>query len=190
LRYLIIRTAALFIMLTAFLPASVFAGEMTFFTIFHVDKDQTYNCTFGLRDDAIPGYDPLDLPAPPAPPEEDLDGYLTMIEPPPYLPNRWYKDFRPVSNLTLDRVEYYPFHLVSSHIGELASISIATGAFNALPYEMWVQGPNGLYEEVPVPGSINFTITSSHMFFYWELRLDDQVATSEKTWAGVKSLYR
>ncbi len=166
------------------------AGEMTFFTIFHLDKDQTYNCTFGLREDAIPGYDGFDQPAPPAAPDEDLDGFLVMIEPPEFLPNRWYKDFRPVSNLIMDRIEYFPFHLVSSHYGETASISIATGAFNGLPYEMWILGPDGLHEQVDVPGTVDFTVTSGHMVFFWELRLDDQIATSEKTWADVKSLYR
>ncbi len=184
------RTALLFFLLTILASSSAVAGEMSFFTIFHLDKDQTHNCTFGLRDDSVPGFDGLDQPAPPAAPEEDLDGYLAMIDPPSYMPNRWYKDFRPVSNLTLDRIEYFPFILDSSHIGEVASISIATGAFNALPYKMWIMGPGGLYEEVEVPSSIQFTITSTQMIFYWELRLDDQIATAEKTWAGIKSLYR
>ena len=155
------RIATLLLLLTILIPGAVLAGEMTFFTIFHVDKDQTYNCTFGLRDDAIPGFDSLDQPAPPAAPEEDLDGYLAMINPPEYLPNRWYRDFRPVDNLLMDRIEYFPFHLVSSHVGEMGSISVATGAFNGLPYKMWVQGPDGLNEEVTVPSTVNFTITST-----------------------------
>ncbi len=172
------------------IPGLVMADELTFFTIFHVDKDQTYNCTFGLREDAIPGYDVFDQPAPPAAPDEDLDGFLFMIDPPEFLPTRWYTDFRPTSNRMLDRIEYFPFHLVSSHVGELASISIATGAFNGLPYKLWVQGPDGLNEEVEVPGTVNFTITSTHMNFFWELRLDDQIATADKTWDEIKSLYR
>lgn len=188
--HLVFRTTLLFLLMSILASSVALAGEMTFFTIFHVDKDQTHNCTFGLREDAFPGFDGLDQPAPPASPDEDLDGYLAMIDPPSYLPNRWYKDFRPVSNLTMDRIEYFPFNLDSSHMGETASISVATGSFNALPYKMWIMGPDGLYEEVEVPSSINFTITSPHMIFFWELRLDDQVATSEKTWAGIKSLYR
>ncbi len=166
------------------------AGEMTFHTIFHVDKDQTYNCTFGLREDATPGYDNLDVPAPPAAPDEDLDGYLAMIDPPVFLPNRWYKDYRPVSNLTLDRIEFFPFNLFSSHVGEAGSISIATGAFNSLPYEMWIIGPDGLYEQVDVPSTVHFTITSPQMAFTWELRLDDDIPTESSSWADVKSLYR
>ncbi len=185
-----IRCFLFLVLLTLIVPSVVLAGEMAFITVFHVDKDQTYNCTFGLREDALPGYDILDLPAPPAAPSEDLDGYLAMVQPPAFVPNRWYKDFRPISNLMIDRVEYFPFHLESSHIGETAYIFIATGAFNGLPYEMWVQGPDGLYEEVNVPGTVSFTITSSHMTFFWQLHLDDEIATSDRTWSGVKSLYR
>jgi len=173
-----------------FMSGAAWAGEMTFFTVFHFDKDQTHDCTFGLRDDAIPGFDEFDQPAPPASPDEDLEGYLAMINPPEYLPNRWYKDFRPVSDLTLDRIEYFPVHFVSTHLGEIASLSVATGAFNGLPYEMWVQGPDGLNEQVSVPGTINFTVTSTHMTFFWELRLDDQVPNSEETLAEIKCLYR
>lgn len=184
------RIANLLLLLAILSPGAALAGEMTFFTIFHVDKDQTYECTFGLREDAIPGFDGLDQPAPPAAPDEDLDGYLAMIDPPIHLPNRWYKDFRPVSNLTMDRIEYFPFHLVSSHIGEMGSISVATGSFNSMPYKMWIQGPGGLYEEIIVPGTVNFTITSTHMSFFWELRLDDQVANSGETLGGIKTLYR
>lgn len=180
----------LFFWLILFIPCGAIAGEMTFFSVFHVDKDQTYDCTFGLRDDAIPGFDGLDQPAPPAAPDEDLEGYLVMIDPPTYMPNRWYKDFRPVSNLTMDRVEYFPTHFISSHLGEMGSISIATGSFNSLPYEIWVQGPDGLHEQVDVPGTVNFTITSTHMVFLWELYLEDQVAVTEETWSKIKSLYR
>ncbi len=70
------------------------------------------------------------------------------------------------------------------------SISVATGAFKSLPYEMWLLGPDGLYQQVDVPSSIHFTITSTHMVFTWELRLDDDIPTSPSSWADVKSLYR
>ncbi len=185
-----LKIVILLFLLVIIVPGAALAEEMTFFTIFHVDKDQTYNCTFGLREDAIPGFDGLDQPAPPAAPDEDLDGFLAMVDPPAHLPNRWYRDFRPVDNLILDRIEYFPFNLNSTHVGEIASISVATGAFNSLPYEMWIHGPGGFYEEIPVPGSINFIITSTHMNFFWELRLDDQVPNTEETLAGIKALYR
>lgn len=180
---------ALFLLLSL-APGLLQAEEMTFETIFHLDKDQTYNCSFGLRQGSSDGLDGFDLVAPPAAPDEDLDGFLSMVNPPPGMPNRWYRDFRPVENLTLDRVEYFSFHLASTHLGEQASISIATGAFNSLPYEMWIFGPNGLYQQVDVPYTINFMVTSSMMDFIWELRLDDGVPVTDSTWSGIKSLFR
>lgn len=171
------------------LAGSALAEEMTFHTQFTIDKDQTHLCSFGLREGALPEFDGFDVPAPPALPDATEDGYLVMADPPPFVPNRWYKDFRPVSNLTLDRLEFFPMHLSTTRLGEQGYISISPGTFLGLPYEMWLIGP-GFHEEIEVPGTVTFTITSTQMVFTWELHLDDDIAVENDTWDGIKSLYR
>jgi len=185
----IILSIALVLASVCLLTGTASTEEMTFHTNFAIDKDQTHVCSFGLREGALPAFDDFDVPAPPASPDLTQDGFLVMVDPPAFVPNRWYKDFRPVSNLTLDRLEYFPMHLETSRLGEQAYISITPGTFLGLPFEMWIIGP-GIHEQIDVPGTVTFTITSTQMAFTWELHLDDDIAVESDTWDGIKSLYR
>lgn len=144
---------------------------------------------FGLRDDALGGLDHNDVPAPPPVPDAPFSAYLSMFEPPAELPNQWLHDFRPVGNLINDRVEMWQMNLATDVTGELCTISIAEAQPGQVPYKLNFFGPGADFQEITLPGSISFPVSSPFLVFFWELRLSDEVDVVNASWGGVKSLY-
>ncbi len=145
---------------------------------------------FGLREDALQGIDAWDLPEPPAPPGATFRSYLSMFEPLAGLPNRWLHDFRPVNSITLDRVELWQLTIESAAVGSTCRIDVRARDPIGIPYELYFFGPGLYYTPLQAPASVSFPITAPAMTQFFELRLDESVATTPTTWGGVKSLFR
>lgn len=146
--------------------------------------------SFGLADGAAPGLDGYDVPSPPPVPEAALNGYLSMLTPPDGLPNRWLGDFRPLLNFMLTRIEFWTLTLADAQPGSVVTLAVDLPGGTTIPYVLWIHGPGNLSQEMNVPGSLEIPVTDPTMIFFWELRLDDQVAAEPRTWGGVKSLFR
>lgn len=145
---------------------------------------------FGLVDGAAAGLDGFDVPSPPPVPECALNGFLSMLTPPAGLPNRWLGDYRPLLDFMLTRVEFWTLTLADAAPGSAVTLAVDLPGGTTIPYVLWIHGPGNLSRPVDVPGSLEVAITDPTMIFFWELRVDDQVAVERRTWGGVKSLYQ
>jgi hypothetical protein len=145
---------------------------------------------FGLHEAAQPGLDDQDIPAPPAAPEAPFHSYLVMFDPPGTLPNQWLHDYRPTGSLATDRVEIWQMELTTLAVGDICTISIEETQPGLAPYELHFFGPGADFVDLPVPGSFTFQVTAAHLVFFWELHLADEVAVLDRSWGGVKSLFR
>ncbi len=184
----LLLTIAAFILLV-FGAAGVGLGqELTFNYEVSLDGVTSATHVFGLRDDALAGLDHHDIPAPPPVPDTPFETYLAMFDPPANLPNQWLQDFRPVGNLTSDRIELWQMGL-STATGGLCTITIREPQPGLAPYELNFFGSGANFEKIVVPGSISFPVSSSFLVFFWELRLADEVDVVNTSWGGIKSLY-
>lgn len=145
---------------------------------------------FGLREDARQGIDHWDLPEPPPPPGATFRSYLSMFEPLEGLPNRWLHDFRPVNSVTLDRVELWQLTIESPAVGSACSLDVRASGSIDVPYDLYFFGPGTYYTPLHVPATVLFPIGAPVVTQFFELRLDESVATEPTTWGGVKSLFR
>jgi len=164
------------------------AQELTFILDISVDGVPSTPLAFGLRDDALPGFDHHDIPAPPPVPGAPFETYLAMFDPPTSLPNQWLEDYRPVLGLTVDRIELWQMGITATD-GGICTISITEPQPALAPYELNFFGPGAFFEKIIVPGSISFPVSSNLLVFFWELRLNDEVDVVNTSWGGVKSLY-
>lgn len=177
------------LLLLIFSMAQVCSGqELTFVLDISVDGVPTTPQAFGLRDDALPGFDYHDIPAPPPVPGAPFETYLAMFDPPNSLPNQWLQDYRPVVGLTLDRIELWQMGITATD-GGICTIAITEPQPGLTPYELNFFGPGANFEKIIVPGSISFPVSSTLLVFFWELRLTDEVDVVNTSWGGVKSLY-
>jgi len=166
------------------------AQELTFSFTVTLNGQTSDVRKFGLRADALQGFDEYDVPEPPAEPDAAFDSYLAMFNPPSSLPNRWRHDFRPTVNLLADRIELWQFDFQSDAIGSVATIAIETVGSVPVPYELYFFGPGVYYEPIEAPAVITFPVTANKLVFFWELRLADAVRVVPTTWGGFKNLYR
>jgi hypothetical protein len=159
---------------------------------FEVSLDGVTSTThmFGLHTDAQPGLDDHDIPSPPAAPDSPFHSYLVMSDPPATLPNQWLHDLRPIADLANDRIEIWQMELATLAVGDTCTITIVENQPGLAPYELNFFGPGAHFEDLVVPGSFSFPVTASNLVFFWELRLADEVDVLERSWGGVKSLYR
>ena len=145
---------------------------------------------FGLRQGALAGVDPFDVPAPPASPANEFTAYLSMLAPPEGLPNAWLCDFRSLAGfreLWLELWEMNWDNLPAAGMVHLDLHAIAQPDFLVV---VRLVGPDGFWAEVPVPGTVGIPITAQQMTLHWEVVLDVQVPVDTRTWGGLKSLYR
>ncbi|MBK7048897.1 MAG: hypothetical protein IPH48_20830 [bacterium] len=170
-------------------PASAAAQEFTFEFQLTIGGATSGWHTFGLREDALPGIDAWDLPEPPAPPGATFLSYLSMFDPPDGLPNRWLREFRPVSSVTLDRIELWQF-VIAAPTGSSCRLDVRARDPIGTYYDLYFFGPGTNRTQLLVPASVMFPIDAPWMIQFFELRLDSSVATGNSTWGGVKGLFR
>lgn len=181
---------ALIVLASLCAAAMATAQELTFefqVTIGGISSDWYM---FGLRNDAQQGVDAWDLPQPPAPPGATFWSYLSMLEPEAGLPNRWLHDFRPVSGAMLDRVELWQLTIESAAIGGICRVDIRSTGPIGIRHELYCFGSNLDQTRVQLPTYVSFPVTATSLTMYFELRLDESVATTRSTLGGVKSLFR
>jgi hypothetical protein len=177
------------LLILIFSMAHICSGqELTFILDISVDGVPSTPQAFGLRDDALPGFDHHDIPAPPPVPGAPFETYLAMFNPPTSLPNQWLQDYRPVLGLTVDRIELWQMGITATE-GGICTINITEPQPALAPYELNFFGPGAFFEKIIVPGSISFPVSSNLLVFFWELRLNDEVDVVNTSWGGVKSLY-
>jgi hypothetical protein len=143
---------------------------------------------FGILDAADQGLDDFDLPQPPPDPQGSFNTYLAMSGASTVFPNRWLRDFRPPTVL-LDRVELWSTTLEGIDVGVEVRVAIEALDPQSLPYKLFVFGPGMTRKELVLPGEFTFTTAASPQLLFWELQMDDSVATDPETWGGIKSLY-
>ena len=174
--------------LVATSPAS--AQELTFEFQVTIGANTSDWHVFGLREDARQGIDSWDLPEPPPPPGAAFRSYLPMFEPLEGLPNRWLHDFRPVNSITLDRVDPWQLTIELPATGSMRRLDVRATQPSDVPHDLYFFGPGTYYTPLQVPASVSFPIIAPVMTQFFELRLDESVATAPTTWGGVKSLFR
>ena len=94
-----------------------------------------------------------------------------------------------MGNLIDDRVEMWQMDLAAGVTGELCTISIEETTLGLAPYKLNFFGPGADFQEITLPGSFSFPVSSPFLVFFWELRLSDEVDVVNASWGGVKSLY-
>lgn len=183
-------TISLLVLLFLNAPGVGLGQELSFH--FEVELGGAHSAVhaFGLRPDALTGLDEFDIPTPPAVPDAPFTVHLAMSEPPAGLPNQWLEDYRPTVNLINDRVELWEMDLTAAAVGGTCSVSITEAQPAQTPYKLNFFGPGADFQEISVPGTIDFPISSPNLVYFWELRLSDEVDVVNASWGGVKSLYR
>jgi len=164
--------------------------EFSFQTQITTDNLTTQTCTFGLREEALPGLDQFDIPSPPPSPNDQLNMHLSMMAPPASLPTRWLADFRPIENQNLTLTEFWILHLNNELPGGTATIHTDQLATLPTTFELWLHPPDSSSSLVTVPGTIEISLDASTLIYFWELRFEASVSTNSTTWGGIKSLYR
>ncbi len=170
--------------------SSVMGQEFAFQTYISSDVYSTQECTFGLKNQALPGLDDFDIPSPPSSPDNMLHAHLVMMTPPASLPNQWLADFRPTQNLTDGISEFWILELTHDLPGATATIFIDQLITSPTPFELWLHQPDSTTLQITIPGTIEISLDSSTLIFFWELRQENPVERNHSTWGGVKSLYR
>lgn len=144
---------------------------------------------FGLRQDALPGLDAWDLPAPPAAPGAPFRVFLALPVPPDGLPNCWWTDFRAVADALADREELWQ-GLLEAPAGAACRLDVRVRDAGAVPYDLVFFGPGSSYVTMDLPGSVSFTTDAAATPLFFELRFDGGVAVENSTWGGVLGLFR
>ena len=150
----------------------------------------TAGIEFGLVADALDGIDPFDEPLPPPAPDQSLQAYIHMLQPPVPLPNRWRRDVRPFYGITTNRVEIWAMTVECDAVGQEMIFATGIVVGEALPYTLDLIGPDGLQQ--PVHSGERFAVpcTAPITTFYWQLQYDEQVPTAPLSWGGMQAAFR
>ena len=141
----------------------------------------------GLAPGAAFGYDEMDIPEPPSPPESPLSAALLMFEDTAPMPNRWRCDMRPLEAMD-DYFEPWMLQIESVLVGETCSLG-----FECLSGDIeWIDVITGsfLAQRIYFPGRVEFPVYGPTMQIMLEYLNHDSIPAVSSTWGAVKSLYR
>ncbi len=144
---------------------------------------------FGFRDGATTGLDAWDVPEPPLPPAVYAALSFRMLAPPLPIPNRYRHDIRSGDDFW-DLVEIWELHLESDRLGAECSLAFSQTAGDPTGLVLRVLGPwMADWAEVPLGGTLVFTVAATDMPLWVELTLDMSVPAELVTWSRVKRLF-
>lgn len=155
-----------------------------------IDGSATAWNRFGLRNGALPGVDAFDMPAPPPPPGFPFDAYLVMPGSPAGLPNRWFGEFRPTHDGSIEVVDLWEFAVASPEIGALCRIEVRPVSPVSYGDQLSLLPPTGGSCDMTMGGSFEFPLDAFPVSLWFELRTGSPVPVQQNTWGSVKTLFR